>query len=100
MPTPRYPNFAGKHAEQALFSAADFVAYQRQVGALDDREVPGGAVLCYQPSLYDHVLRAEELKPPRRPDLPLPLPSTGGRVAVGIARPGARWSWAEGFALG
>ena len=51
MPTPSYPNFAGKHAEQALFSAANFVAYQRQVGALDDREVPGGAVLCYQPSL-------------------------------------------------
>jgi hypothetical protein len=55
VPTPRYPNFAGKHAEQALFSAADFVAYQRQVGALDDREVPGGAVLCYQPSLAGHL---------------------------------------------
>ncbi len=67
MPAASYPNFAGKHAGQALFTAADFVAYQRQVGALDDGPVPGGAVLCYQPSLYDHVLRAEGLKPSRRP---------------------------------
>ena len=101
MPTPSYPNFAGKHAEQALFSAADFVAYQRQVGALDDREVPGGAVLCYQPSLSTTFSGPKRLIPAGRPHLPLPLPSTGGRwPAVGIARPGARWSWTEGFALG
>lgn len=104
MPTASYPNFAGKHAEQALFTAADFVAYLRQVGALDDREVPGGAVLCYQPSLYDHVLRAEGLKPPRRRDLPLPLPSTGGRVGLvgrfGIGAPGATSVLEELAALG
>ncbi len=57
MPTASYPNFAGKHAGQALFTAADFLAYLRQVGALDDEAAPGGAVLCYQRSLYDHVLR-------------------------------------------
>ena len=34
MPTPSYPNFAGKHAGQALFTAADFLAYLRQAGAL------------------------------------------------------------------
>jgi uridine phosphorylase len=39
-------------------------------------------VLCYHRSLYDHVLRAEGLKSPRRRDLPLPLPSTGGRVGL------------------
>lgn len=100
MPTPSYPNFAGKHAEQALFSAADFVAYQRQVGALDDREVPGGAVLCYQPSLYDHVLRAEGLKPPRRPDLPLPLPSTGGRAGSGNSSAGRALVMDRGFCSG
>jgi uridine phosphorylase len=104
VPTPSYPNFAGKHAGQALFTAADFVAYQRQVGALDDREVPGGAVLCYQPALYDHVLRAEGLKLPRRRDLPLPLPSTGGRVGLvgrfGIGAPGATSVLEEVAALG
>lgn len=62
VPTASYPNFAGKHAGQALFTAADFVAYLRQVGALDDGKAPGGVVLCYQRSLYDHVLRAEGLK--------------------------------------
>ncbi len=104
MPTPSYPNFAGKHAEQALFTAADFVAYQRQVGALDDREVPGGAVLCYRPSLYDHVLRTEGLKPPRRRDLPLPLPSTGGKVGLvgqfGIGAPAATAVLEQSAALG
>ena len=93
MPTPSYPNFAGKHAGQALFTAADFLAYLRQVGALDDGAAPDGAVLCYQRSLYDHVLRAEGLEPPRRLDLPLPLPSTGGKVGLlgqfGIGAPAA-----------
>jgi uridine phosphorylase len=82
VPTASYPNFAGKHAGQALFTAADFIAYQRQVGAMDDREIPGGVVLCYHRSLYDHVLGAEGLKPPRRRDLPVPLPSTGGHVGL------------------
>ncbi len=95
MPTASYPNFAGKHAGQALFTAADFLAYLRQAGAVDDEAAPGGAVLCYQRSLYDHVLRAEGLEPPRRRDLPLPLPlpSTGGKVGLlgqfGIGAPAA-----------
>jgi uridine phosphorylase len=88
-----YPNFAGKHAGPALFTATDFVAYLRQVGALDEEEAPGGVVLCYQRSLYDHVLRAEGLKPPRRGDFPLALPSTGGKVGLigqfGIGAPAA-----------
>jgi len=82
VPAASYPNFAGKHAGEALFTAADFVAYQRQAGGLDDRETPGGVVLCYHRSLYDHVLRAEGLESPRRRDLPLPLPSTGGQVGL------------------
>ncbi len=95
MPTASYPNFAGKHAGQALFTAADFLAYLRQAGAVDDEAAPGGAVLCYQRSLYDHVLRAEGLEPPRRRGLPLPLPlpSTGGKVGLlgqfGIGAPAA-----------
>ncbi len=50
MPTASYPNFAGKHAGQALFTAADFLAYLRQIGALDDVAAPGGAegVLCVE----------------------------------------------------
>ena len=40
MATPSYPNFAGKHAEEALFTAADFTAYLRQAGALADGPAP------------------------------------------------------------
>ena len=93
MPTASYPNFAGKHAGQAMFTAADFVAYMRQAGGLGDADVPGSAVLCYQRSLYAHVLRAEGLRPPRRGDLPVALPSTGGKVGLlgqfGIGAPAA-----------
>jgi len=55
VPESSYPNFAGKHAGEALFTAADFLAYLRRVGARDDTPAPDGVVLCYQRSLYDHV---------------------------------------------
>jgi uridine phosphorylase len=91
-----YPNFAGKHAGEAIFSAADFAAYLRRIGALDDYRPPAGVVLCYQRSLYHHVLRAEGLKDSdHRGALlrVLPLPSTGGRIGlvgqIGIGAPAA-----------
>jgi hypothetical protein len=31
-----YPNFAGKHAEEAIFTPADFATYQQRIGALRD----------------------------------------------------------------
>jgi uridine phosphorylase len=88
-----YPNFAGKHAEEAMYTAADFIAYMRGVGAFAEGEAPAGAVLCYQRSLYDHVLRAEGLARAPRGGLPAALPSTGGRVGLlgqfGIGAPAA-----------
>lgn len=95
MPAASYPNFAGKHAGEALFTAADFTAYLRRVGALGDDQAPAGVVICYQRSLYDHVVRTEglQVKAPRRRGLPLALPSTGGRVGLlgqfGIGAPAA-----------
>jgi uridine phosphorylase len=98
-----YPNFAGKHAGEALFTAADLVAYLRQVGARDDTAAPGGVVLCYQRSLYEHVLRTEGVERPRRA-LPVALPSTGGRVGLfgqfGIGAPAAAAAVEELAALG
>jgi uridine phosphorylase len=93
VPDVSYPNFTGKHAGEALYTAADFVAYLRRVGLRGDEPTPAGVILCYQPSLYDHVLRAEGLagKTPR--GLPVALPSTGGRVGLlgkfGIGAPAA-----------
>jgi uridine phosphorylase len=98
-----YPNFAGKHAGEALFTAADFLAYLRRVGARDDTPAPHGVVLCYQRSLYDHVLRTEGVERPRRA-LPVALPSTGGRVGLlgrfGIGAPAATTAVEELAALG
>jgi len=102
--TASYPNFAGKHAEEALFTAADFTAYLRRVGALDDGPAPPGVILCYQRRLYDHVLRAEGLQAPRRRGLPVALPSTGGQVGLlgqfGIGAPAATAALEELAALG
>ena len=102
-----YPNFAGKHAEEAMFTPADFAAYLRRAGALDSYQPPAGVVLCYQRSLYDHVLRAEGLKRPERQGALhglLLLPSTGGRVGllgqVGIGAPAAAAALEELAAMG
>jgi uridine phosphorylase len=104
VPAASYPNFADKHAGEALFTAADFIAYLRRVGARGDEPAPAGVILCYQRSLYDHVLRAEGLdgKTPR--GLPVALPSTGGRVGLlgqfGIGAPAAAVELEQMAALG
>ena len=102
-----YPNFAGKHAEEAIFTPADFVAYLQQVGALSAAEPPAGVVFCYQRSLYSHALRTEGLTPPERRGALhgiVPLPSTGGRVGLlyqaGIGAPAAAAALEELAALG
>jgi uridine phosphorylase len=102
-----YPNFAGKHAEEAMFTPADFAAYLRRAGALDSYQPPAGVVLCYQRSLYHHVLQAEGLKPPARQGALhglLLLPSTGGRVGLlgqfGIGAPAAAAALEELAAMG
>jgi uridine phosphorylase len=102
-----YPNFAGKHAEEALYSPADFIAYLRRVGA-EPAPAPASVILCYQRSLYDHVLRTEgaENPVPRRGYLGslVPLPSTGGAVGLlgrlGIGAPAAVAALEELAALG
>jgi uridine phosphorylase len=102
-----YPNFAGKHAEEAMFTPADFAAYLRQAGALDSYQPPAGVVLCYQRSLYQHVLKAEGLRAPARHGALhglLLLPSTGGRVGLlgqfGIGAPAAAAALEELAAMG
>jgi uridine phosphorylase len=102
-----YPNFAGKHAEDAMFTPADFADYLRRVGDLEDYQAPTGVVLCYQRSLFNHVLAREGLEPPARRGalhaLRL-LPSTDGRVGVlgrfGIGAPAAAAALEELAALG
>jgi uridine phosphorylase len=102
-----YPNFAGKHSEEALFTPADFVTYLQEAGTLGPYQPPAGIVFCYQRSLYKHVLRTEGLTPPDRRGGPhglLLLPSTEGRVGLlgqfGIGAPAAAAALEELAALG
>jgi uridine phosphorylase len=102
-----YPNFAGKHAEEAMFTPADFAAYLRRAGTLGSYQPPAGVVLCYQRSLYDHVLQADSLTSPGRQGALhglLLLPSTGGRVGLlgqfGIGAPAAAAALEELAAMG
>jgi uridine phosphorylase len=96
VPAATFPNFAGKHTHEAMFSPADFVAYLRRMGILADYQPPAGVVLCYQRSLYEQVLAAEGVGAPAHSGGLLAvvrLPSTAGRIGLlgrfGIGAPGA-----------
>jgi hypothetical protein len=102
-----YPNYAGKHAEEAMFTPADFAAYLRRVGMLGDYDPPDGIVLCYQRSLLDHILKTEGLERSHRQGALASmrrLPSTQGRIGVvgqfGIGAPAAAAALEELAALG
>jgi uridine phosphorylase len=102
-----YPNFAGKHAEEAIFSPADFAAYLRRAGVLGEYQAPAGIVLCYQWSVYQNVLRAEGLTAPDRGyalHRMVALPSTAGRIGLlgqfGIGAPAAAAGLEELAAMG
>ncbi len=109
VPSPSYPNFANKHAEEAMFTPEDFIAYLRRAGGLahDDDDPPGGIVLCYQRPLFNSILTTEGLEPPARQGAlhaMRRLPSTQGRVGVlgqfGIGAPAAAAALEELAALG
>jgi uridine phosphorylase len=107
VPAASYPNFAGKHAEEAIFTAADFIAYLTGAGLIEAGRAPASVILCYQRSLYNHVLRAEGLSAPEQRGAVhgiVPLPSTGGSVGIlgqfGIGAPAAAAAMEELAALG
>jgi len=83
------PNFAGKHAHDALFSAQDFIAYLRESGSLPDLPPPDAALLFYQPEPAAHLIGER-----RPPDVRLFAP-----VHI-VQREGARAAVASGFGVG
>jgi uridine phosphorylase len=59
-----FPNFAGKHAHDALVEPADFVSYWVDQGVLPDGfTAPHGVVVLYQQRLFDAVLRGSAGSP-------------------------------------
>ncbi|HUK81890.1 MAG TPA: nucleoside phosphorylase [Verrucomicrobiae bacterium] len=51
-----FPNFRNKHANDSLFSPADFLEYQRKQGRGERFRPPEGVIFCYQQRLMDYVL--------------------------------------------
>jgi uridine phosphorylase len=91
MPIPQLP---AKHGSPAHFEPLDHLDYFRAAGLAPRELAPSAAIFCYQRSLLEHVLTAEE---PERITCVTgrlyPLPSTGGSVVVaaefGIGAPAA-----------
>jgi uridine phosphorylase len=105
MAAPSFPNFAGKHAGEAIVGPAEYVAYARRRGSLDGYQPPPGVVLCFPASVYQHVLRAEGVEPGAAagPHGVIALPSTAGQVGLvhlGIGAPLAAVALEELAAVG
>src|SRR5262245_31869486 len=100
-----FPNFEGKHAQDALVSPREFLEYLHREGFYPEFAMPERVVMCYQESLFRHILATETVEP-----LPLTkyglhvLRSAGGEVAVagrfGIGAPMATIVLEELIALG
>jgi uridine phosphorylase len=100
-----FPNFAGKHAHDALFNPQDFIDYLRQQQVLPIPQMPRSIIFCYQNQLLRHILAGEETE--RVKGIPNEfhlLKNTGGKVGVygdfGIGAPSATTSLESFIALG
>jgi uridine phosphorylase len=60
--TMAFPNFEGKHAHDAFFSAKEMLEHRRAEGNLPDFEIPEAVIFCYQSSLYKHVLARHDAR--------------------------------------
>jgi uridine phosphorylase len=57
-----FPNFEGKHAHNAFFSAHDMLEHRRLEGRHPEFQIPEAVIFCYQSSLYEHVLGRHEVQ--------------------------------------
>lgn len=100
-----FPNFAGKHAHDALFNPRDFVEYMQRQQIVPDAQMPQSVIFCYQRDLLQHVLAHEETERiAGRPVRLHLLKSTEGKVAIcggfGIGAPAAASALEAFIALG
>ena len=100
-----FPNFEGKHAQDAFFSPQEWVVYFKQSGFLPDFDIPQGVIFCYQKALLKHILAHEEAETFALPigNLYL-LKSTSNKIAIssgfGIGAPAVSTVFEELIALG
>jgi len=89
-----FPNLSGKHSEDSMLSPGEFRRYMKQTGGYPEENAPDGAILCYQDSLFRHILDSH---PTTRYRLTVGeahlLNDTDGRIAVvgrfGVGAPAA-----------
>lgn len=100
-----FPNFAGKHAHDALFNPQDFLAYMRRQQSLPVPQMPQSIIFCYQRDLLHHALAHEETE--RITGIPNHLhllKGTDGKVGIyggfGIGAPAASSALEAFIALG
>ena len=55
-----FPNFAGKHAHDAMFAPHDLLAYLRQSGTVAAFDPLDGIIFTYQDTVLAHLLATEE----------------------------------------
>ena len=100
-----FPNFAGKHAHDALFNPRDFIEYMQRQQVFPVSQMPQSIIFCYQGDLLRHVLAHEETERiTGRPTQLHMLKSTEGKVAIcggfGIGAPAAASALEAFIALG
>ncbi len=100
-----FPNFAGKHAHDALFNPQDFINYMRQQQIFPTLQMPQSIIFCYQRDLLRHVVATEETEHIKGlPNQLHLLKDTAGKVAIyggfGIGGPAAASSLEAFIALG
>jgi uridine phosphorylase len=88
-----YPNFEGKHSEEAFITPQEFLKHARRTGRLQNVQVPQGMILCYRSSLMAEIARREEIEEVAGFGTLYLLKQTGSRVGVcgnfGIGAPAA-----------
>jgi uridine phosphorylase len=55
-----FPNFEGKHAHSAFFTAQEFIALLRKSNNFPEIEIPEAVIFCYNPGLMRHIAASEE----------------------------------------
>ena len=83
-----FPNFKGKHKEDAMFSPEDWLAYLKEVGRYPRFKIPEGVVFCYSTSPPEEFLaeyKAKKVGEMLAERMYL-LGKTGGRIAL-VHRP-------------
>lgn len=61
-----FPNFKHKHAKAAMFSAQDYLAYQKKLKNYDVFPAPESVIFCYSNDLLNHVVKNHKTKKVKR----------------------------------